>query len=145
VTFAYIADAYAAIREIAISRADPTLRYAFDFTEDTDVGDTASGPLFKQDQDFLLLEAEVDQGGRAGPSIASPRRYFGSLFVSVLTKSSGKDLTHLRNLEDFSSWYADKTIRGIRFRTFTPTGNPRLLGFTAYTGVINFDFELQPR
>lgn len=144
-TFTYVADAHAAIREIAIASAAPTLRYSFDFTEDTDVGDTASGPLFKQDQDFLLIEVSVDQSERAGPSVASPLRYYGSLFVSVMTKSSGKDLTHLRNLEDFSAWYADKTIRGIRFRTFTPTGNPRLMGFTAYTGVINFDFELKPR
>lgn len=144
-TFTYVADALSAIRKIAIDNAAPTLRYAFDFTEDTDVGDTASGPLFKQDQDFLLLEPEIEQSERAGPSIASPLRYYGALYVSVLTKSSGKDLTHLRNLEDFSAWYADKTIRGIRFRTFTPTGNPPLLGFTAYTGVINFDFEIQPR
>lgn len=144
-TFTYVADALSAIRKIAIDNAAPTLRYAFDFTEDTDVGDTAAGPLFKQDQDFLLLETEVEQSERAGPSVASPLRYYGSLYVSVLSKSSGKDLTHLRNLEDFSAWYADKTIRGIRFRTFTPTGNPRLLGFTAYTGVINFDFEIQPR
>ena len=144
-TFTYVADALSAIRKIAIDNAPPTLRYAFDFTEDTDVGDTAAGPLFKQDLDFLLLEPEIEQGGRAGPSIASPLRYYGSLYVSVLSKAGGKDLTHLRNLEDFSAWYADKTIRGIRFRTFTPTGNPRLLGFTAYTGVINFDFEIQPR
>lgn len=144
-TFTYVADALSTIRKIAIDNAAPTLRYAFDFTEDTDVGDTAAGPLFKQDQDFLLLETEVEQSERAGPSVASPLRYYGSLYVSVLSKSSGKDLTHLRNLEDFSAWYADKTIRGIRFRTFTPTGNPRLLGFTAYTGVINFDFEIQPR
>lgn len=144
-TFTYVADALSAIRKIAIDNAAPTLRYAFDFTEDTDVGDTAAGPLFKQDQDFLLLETEVEQSERAGPSVASPLRYYGSLYVSAMTKTSGKDLTHLRNLEDFSAWYADKTIRGIRFRTFTPTGNPRLMGFTAYTGVINFDFEIQPR
>lgn len=141
----YIADAHAAIREIAIDLAAPTLRYAFDFSEDTDVGLLAAGPLFKQDGDFLLLESVVEQGGRAGPSLASPLRYAGSLFLSVMTKDSGKDLSHLRNLEDFSSWYADKTIRGIRFRTFIPTGNPRLMGFMSFTGVINFEFELQPR
>lgn len=141
----YISDSEAIIRELVLDQADPVLRYAFDFSEDTDVGLSNAGPLFKQDADFVLFESEVDNTFRAGPSQVSPTRCQGILAITLFTKDGAKALTHARQLEDISYWFANKTIRLVRFRPFTPLSTTRVMGFTAYSGVINFDFELQPR
>lgn len=135
-------DGEIAIRDTVFEMAPADLRFCFGLVDDTDAGSGAAGPLFKQNKEFCLFEAQIDDVGRAGPSVASPTRCFGSLAISVLSKDSAKEITNRRFLEQVSGWFTEKTIRGIRFRTFQPVSPTRLMGFTSYTGVINFDFEI---
>ncbi|MCY1300095.1 hypothetical protein D9M68_747990 [compost metagenome] len=140
---ASITDALVEIREIAFDRAPADLRFAFDFAVAEDVGGLAAGPLFDQDGDFVLFESEVDDTRRAGVSEGAPTRAWGTLTLSLFTKNENREIPHLRQLEEISRWFADQTLREIRFRTFTPARTERPMGFTAYCGTINFDFDFR--
>ena len=129
-------------REVVFENAPVGTRFAFGLADDTDAGDTAAGPLFKQDGDFYLFEFDVDTTRRAGPGVNSPTRCWGTLAISLQTKDQGREIRFMRQLEQVASWFAEKTVRDIRFRTFTPLPRSRLIGFTSYQGVINFDFEV---
>ena len=130
------------IRDTIFEKADAAMRFCFGLGDDTDAGQTAAGPLFKQDGDFFMFEAEIVDVERAGPSRSSPFRCFGTLGFSLMTKNSSRELHHRKLLEQTARWFADKTIRGIRFRSFLPVSTTQLIGFTSYSGVINFDFEM---
>lgn len=137
--------ALAEIREIVFDNAPPTARFAFSFVEDEDVGSMQAGPLFDQNEDFLLFETEVSEVRRAGVSSASPTRCWGELAITLHSKNGLKEIRHRGDLESVATWFAEKTIRGIRFRTFTPLSTSRVNGFVAYGGVLNFDFETKPK
>ncbi len=137
-----ITEALIDCREVVFDNATAGMRFAFGLADDTDAGDTASGPLFKQDLDFALFEFDVDSSRRAGPGTFSPTRHWGTAAISIQTKEAGREIFYMRQLEQYASWFAEKTIRDIRFRTFTPLPRSRLIGFTSYQGVINFDFEV---
>lgn len=139
---ASITEALIHCREAVFDSVDPGTRFAFGLADDTDAGNTAAGPLFKQDRDFFLFEFDVDTTRRAGPGVNSPTRCWGTLAISLQTKDQGREIRFMRQLEQAASWFAEKTVRGIRFRTFTPLPRSRLIGFTSYQGVINFDFEM---
>ena len=139
---ASITEAMIHCREAVFDSVGPGTRFAFGLADDTDVGDMAAGPLFKQDNDFFLFEFDVDTTRRAGPGVNSPTRCWGTLAISLQTKDQGREIRFMRQLEQVASWFAEKTVRDIRFRTFTPLPRSRLIGFTSYQGVINFDFEI---
>lgn len=138
-------EALADIRDVVFANAPANMRFAFDFVYAEDVSDHQAGSLFDQDEDFYLFEAEVDTVRRAGPSRVSPTRYWGSLSISVNTKVFGREIPYLQALETISSWFAEKTIGDIRFRTFTPMSTSRVRGFDSYSGVLSFDFETAPK
>lgn len=135
-------DSLAFIREIVFEQVAAGTRFSFSFTDDQDVGDLHSGPLFDQNEDFFLFEAEVVDTKRAGASSISPTRCYGELAISLLTKNGTREIPNKRQLEEVSNWFAEKTIRGIRFRTFTPLSTAKVMGFTSYSGVLNFDFDI---
>lgn len=135
-------DSLAFIREIVFEQVAPGTRFAFSFTDDADVGDLQAGPLFDQNEEFFLFEAEIADIKRAGASAVSPTRCRGELVVSLLTKDSMREIPNKRRLEEVSNWFAEQTIRGIRFRTFTPLSTTKVMGFTSYSGVLNFDFDI---
>lgn len=135
-------DSLAIIRDIVFERAAPGTRFAFSFTDDQDAGDLQTGPLFDQNEEFFLFEAELVGTRRAGVSAVSPTRCWGELVVSLLTKDSMREIPNKRRLEGVSNWFAEQTIRGIRFRTFTPLSTAKVMGFTSYSGVLNFDFDI---
>lgn len=131
-------------RDYVYSKVSPEMLYAFDFAEGTDVSSNAVGALLEQDTDFWLFEWYIDDVGRAGPSRVSPRRYWGTLDISVFTKAPRDKVKFTGMLENVANWFQDETVSGIRFRTFLPTPAAPLKGFTSYSGVINFDFETPP-
>lgn len=131
-------------RDYVYSKVSPEMLYAFDFAEGTDVSSNAVGALLEQDNDFWLFEWYIDDVGRAGPSRVSPRRYWGTLDISVFTKAPRDKVKFTGMLENVANWFQDETVSGIRFRTFLPTPAAPLKGFTSYSGVINFDFETPP-
>ena len=131
-------------RDHVYAKAPADLLYAFDFAEGIDVSSNAVGPLMEQDDDFWLFEWYIDTVGRAGPSTTSPRRYWGTLDISVLTKAPRDKVKFTGMLESVANWFQDETVSGIRFRTFLPTPAAPLKGFTSYSGVINFEFETSP-
>ncbi len=137
-----ITDALIACREVVFDSAQPGTRFAFCTSDDEDAGDSQAGPLFKQDEDFVIFEFDVDSARRAGPGALSPTRHWGTAAISIQTKTQGREIFYMRQLEQYANWFAEKTIRSIRFRTFTPLPRSRLIGFTSYQGVINFDFEV---
>lgn len=131
-------------RDYVFTKCSNDMRYAFDFTEGLDVSSNAAGCLLEQDNDFWLFEWNIDNVGRAGPSRASPRRYWGALDVSVFTKAPRDKVKFTGLVEGVANWFQDETVSGIRFRTFLPNPAAPLKGFTTYSGVINFDFETPP-
>lgn len=137
-------EAEKAVRDYIFTKVSNDMIYAFDFSEGDDVSSNAVGPLLEQDNDFWLFEWYIDRVGRAGPSIVSPRRYWGTLDISVFTKAPRDKVKFTGMLENVANWFQDETVSGVRFRTFSPTPAAPLKGFTAYSGVINFDFETSP-
>lgn len=129
------------IRDYIFTKVSNDMLYAFDFNEGLDVSSNAAGCLLEQDEDFWLFEWYIDRTGRAGPSVASPRRCWGSLDISLLTKAPRDKMKFTGMLEPVADWFQDETISGVRFRTFLPTPAAPLKGFTSYAGVINFEFE----
>lgn len=116
--------------------------YGYDFTEGLDVSVNDAGVLLEQDKDFWLFELSVDSVKRAGPSQVAPRRAVGSLDVSLFTKCPRDKVKYGRKVDAVSEWFQDRTINGIRFRTFNPVPPAPLHGFTAYGGVTNIEFEI---
>lgn len=132
-------------REHVFTNVSNDMLYAFDFDEGTDVSSNAAGVLLEQDQDFWLFEWHIEEVGRAGPGRNSPRRYWGTLDLSLLTKAPRDKVKFTGQLENVANWFQDETVSGIRFRTFMPTPAAPLKGFTSYSGVINFEFETPAR
>lgn len=130
-----------AIRDTVFEKADAAMRFCFGLSDDTDAGQASAGPLFKQNGDFFMFESEIVDVERAGPGRASPLRCYGTLAISLMTKNS-REIHHRKLLEQTARWFAEKTIRGIRFRSFLPVSSTQLIGFTSHSGVINFDFEM---
>lgn len=129
------------VRDYVLGRSGAR-RVTFDVIEGIDCSSNVSGDLFKQDEDFLLFELNVDDVRRAGPGWVSPRRVHGALDISLFTKQPMDKLKYGRELEQVADWFQDQTISGIRFRSFVPTPAVPINGFTAYNGVINIDFEI---
>ena len=132
-------------RDYVFTKVSSNMLYAFDFTEGGDVSLNDAGALLEQDADFWLFEWYIDEVRRAGPGRNSPRRYWGSLDVSVFTKAPPDKVKFGSQVETVANWFQDTTIHGIRFRTFLPSPSSPLAGFTSYSGVINFDFETPPQ
>lgn len=134
------------IRDIVAANIDPTLRYSFEPMSARDFSNNYAGDsLYKQDMDFVLFEADVDTTRRAGPSVVSPSRAWGSVTITLHTKNMDDDLTYRRQVEVLSGWFTEKTVLDVRFRTYVPLPTTRVMGFLAFSGVFSFDFDLQPK
>lgn len=120
----------------------PDSLFTFSLDEGTDASPVAAGPLLDQDEDFWVLDFQVESGGRAGPGWVSPRRFRGTLDLALFTKAQRDKVKFTGMLGAVADWFQDQTIDGIRFRTFIPTSITPVCGFTTYNGVINFEFEI---
>lgn len=117
------------------------IRYTIDPLEAMDMSDFGSGPLYDQNSDFLTFEHVIINSFRVGPTKVAPTRYQGDLIISYNTKKPYQP-NNGKILEQAAKWFQEQTVDGIRFRTFTPYPVGKDRGFTSYTGVIPFDFEL---
>lgn len=124
------------------TQVTPDMLYGYDFVEGLDVSANDAGVLLEQDKDFWLFELNIEDTRRAGPSQVAPRRIAGSLDVSLFTKAPRDKVKYGRKVDTVAEWFQDRTIDGIRFRTFTPVPPAALHGFTAYGGVTNIEFEI---
>lgn len=115
--------------------------YTFDVFTFEDASALGYGDLTKQDAAFLLFTSEIMNSRRAGPSLVSPTRYYADLRIEYRTKTP-KTLADCRILESVANEFAEKTVGGIRFRTFTPMPARKSEGFIVYSGIIDFDFEI---
>lgn len=129
------------VRNHVISLAAGKL-FAFDMIEAVDASSTQAGDLFEQNEDFWLFEVVISDVKRAGPGYNSPRRYYCTLDLALFTKKPRNKVVFGAELEAVADWFQDQTIDGIRFRSFLPTQDVQIHGFTSYNGVINFDFEI---
>lgn len=143
--FVDLTEALYLIREIVQENAPPELRYSFEPYTGRDYSGNTSSDLYKQDGDFVVFDAEIDDSRRAGPSKVSPTRGYGTIHFSYYTKDEDDDLAHKRRLEVFSYWFAEKTVKNIRFRTYAPLSTVRAMGFLCFSGVLSFDFETTPK
>lgn len=137
-----LTDLDARFRDWLATKVTPDMRFGYDFVEGLDVSVNDAGVLLEQDQDFWLFELDVISVKRVGPSQVAPRRVQGSLDVSLFTKAPRDKVKYGRKVEAVAEWFQDRTIDGIRFRTFTPVPPAPLHGFTAYGGVTNIEFEI---
>lgn len=135
-------EALGLIRDITLDNIGAVTRFAFSFSEDEDVSALNAGHLFQQNEDFFLFEADLVDSRRVGPSQASPTRCWGELTITLYTKNPARELFHKALVEAASDWFAEKTLRDIRFRTFIPLSTAKVMGFTSYSGAINFDFDI---
>lgn len=138
-----LVDLHTRMRDHVFSLAAPGTRFAFDIVDAIDVGDLQAGELFEQNEDFWLFEIDVEDIGRAGPGMNSPKRCSGSLSITLCTKAGSNAVPSLASLEAVAAWFENQTIQGIRFRSFLPVRPAKIQGFTAYSGVMNCDFEIQ--
>ena len=129
-------------RNYVDGKVSPQLRYAYDLAEGLDLSANNSGDLFKQNNDFVLFELGITDVRRAGPSVVSPTKVWGTLDLALFTKATRDKVKFGGELEAFANWFQSETISGIRFREYVPTSVIPLHGFTSYNGVINFEFEI---
>lgn len=130
------------IRQHVSQLAAPGMLYTFDLDEAQDASALRAGTLLEQDKDFWLFEVHTMDTGRAGPGQVSPGRSWGEMDITFFTKAPRDKIKYSRMVEQVSNWFANKTVNGIRFRTFEPIQAVPLHGFTAYGGVINYQFEI---
>lgn len=138
------ADFSVLVRNIIVANATPELRYCFSVVNSEDASSNQSGSLFRQNEDFVLFETEIDRVSRAGPGVESPRRAWAEITIGIFTKDVSDPIGKLRLLEEIGGWFADKTVGGVRFRQFQPLGESTLMGFRTHDAVINCAFELKP-
>lgn len=120
-------------------------RVCFGYLTPEDAGPAGLGDLFEQDLDFLMVELTFEQVQRAGPGIHSPRRVRGFIEMTLHSKDRLNTYMLATRLETIADHFREQTIKGVRFRDFTPSGEVRDRGFTASTGVIPFDFETRAK
>lgn len=120
-------------------------RMCFSYLNPEDAGPATLGDLFEQDLDFLMAEVMIERVERAGPSIYSPRRVWGSIEFGYHTKDRLDPYRVMVGLEGVADHFREETLQGVRFRDFVPTGEVRDRGFTVTTGVIPFDFETRAK
>ena len=120
-------------------------RVCFGYLTPEDAGPAGLGDLFEQNLDFLMVELTVDQVRRSGPGMHSPRRVWGSVELSLFSKDRMNTYVLATRLETIADHFREQTIKGVRFRDFTPSGEIRDRGFTASTGMIPFDFETRAK
>lgn len=129
-------------RDYLATKVTQDMVFGYDFVEGLDVSANDVGVLLDQDRDFWLFELNINDTGRAGVSQVAARRVLASLDISLFTKCPRDKVKYSRKVEAVADWFQDKTINGIRFRTFAPTPPAPLHGFTAYGGVTNMVFEI---
>lgn len=137
-----LTDAEVRIRKFVASKAAIDQLYAFDLDECQDASLLERGTLLEQNEDFWMFETNIARVMRAGPGQNSPSRVLGELDVTLMTKSARDRVTFEEMVEVVAGWFTNKTIDGIRFRTFVPVRATPLHGFTAYGGTINYQFEI---
>lgn len=135
-----VTDAYVVIRRKANS-----LTLTKDYTFDVNTFNSVTDPyvkLVEEDNSFFSFHHEILNSYRAGPSLVSPTRYMGDLRIELWDKEGLDEMSAYKELEEVANEFAESTIEGIRFRTFTPMPTRTTEGFTIYSGIIDFDFEL---
>lgn len=135
-----ITDAEVVVRNKALEKLAEDDLVTFDILTMADVK-TGTGDLTKQDQPFFQFHVQFNNSRRVGPGRSSPTRYYADLYFSYFTKEPNY-LRDVKLQEEVANWFAEQTIDGVRFRTFTPYPKSKDNGFTQYLGVIDFDFEL---
>lgn len=137
------ADFDRSVRDIVFENAPPDLKFCFSLASPNDVSANQAGDLFSQNEDFLLVETQIQGVRRAGVSWDAPRRIYADLTLSWVTKDVANDLEKLDALEEISRWFSEQTINGVRYRQLIPLGGFPLMGFMSYDGTLNCDFELR--
>lgn len=137
------ADFDRSVRDIVFENAPPDLKFCFSLATPIDVSANQAGDLFNQNEDFLLVETQIQGVRRAGVSWDAPRRIYADLTLSWVTKDVANDLEKLDALEEISRWFSEQTINGVRYRQLIPLGGFPLMGFMSYDGTLNCDFELR--
>lgn len=120
-------------------------RICFGYETPEDAGPADLGDLFEQDLNFLMVEVNIDRVQRAGPGRHSPRRVWGHIEMAAHSKDRLNTYILASSLEQVADHFREETLRGVRFRDYTPTGEIRDRGFTASTGIIPFDFETRAK
>lgn len=119
----------------------PIERICFSYFVPEDAGPTMAGDLFEQNKDFLLVEVDTAQVGRVGPGRFTQRRAYGGVDLVYYTKERLDPLGAKTRLENIADRFQEETLNGVRFRSYTPTGEMRDRGFSAYSGTIAFSFD----
>ena len=135
-----IADAEIVVRKTVteMGLANP---YTFDVNTMLDASAQDKGRLLEGDTSFFLFNMRVLNTQRVGPTKVAPTRVFCDLDIAYYTKSARR-VADMQLLETIASHFAEKTLDDVRFRTYTPYPEHVESGFTAYNGVIDFDFDL---
>lgn len=132
-------------REIAFDHLWPGTGICFSLYQAEDAGPGSRGELFHQNADFLMLEVVIDDVRKSGPGVHSPNRVWGGIQLAYHTKDRLDAITPRFRLEEAGNWFSQKTLNGVRFREFVPTGDGRDRGFQWYSATIAFEFETQPK
>lgn len=129
------------IRSTIYNTVSADVLFSFDEISGEDASQNSVGELYRQEQDFFTIGTEVTVTKKSSPVSGTPIRAFGSLYVNFLTKETGADITSKTKLELFCRMFSNKVVDGVRFTPFTPSDTVQILGFTQYSGFINFNFE----
>lgn len=137
-------DVHKLVRDVVFDNLGGDMGLCFSPYQTTDAGPRGLGNLFHQDDPFLMVEVRVDDVEKIGPGVHTLNRVHGALEITYHTKDMLDDIGASQYLEDVGNWFAQKTIDGIVYREYIPTGDGRDRGFQTYAGTVVFQFETQP-
>lgn len=140
-----VSDIHRVIRDRVFSNLWPDTGISFDLNQAHDAGPEQFGELFNQNKQFMVVEVRIDEVVKSGPGVHSPNRVYGALELSYQTKDRLDMVGANHLLEKAGNWFAQKTIDGVRFREFIPTGSGHDMGFQFYSGTVIFEYETTNR
>lgn len=141
---ANVNDIHRVVREKAFEMLPAGTGLCFSLYQPFDAGPEQLGELFDQNNNFLMIEVRIDDVVKSGPGKYTLNRVFGALEIAYHSKDRLDMIGAHHLLETTGKWYAQKTIDGVRFREFVPTGDGGDRGFQVYSCTVIFDFETPP-
>lgn len=115
---------------------------AFSFGMPEDVTSKATGEMFANDADCIIVEVEID---REYPNVSQHafKVVEGAISCYFCTKGTQPSRKYWRNAEQLARWFAHRTMDGAYFRGITLGQEVRHRGFRVFPVEVPFEFRLK--
>lgn len=131
-----------ALQDIMLEMLPKDEPLAFNYEVPLDYRNLTNLNLKEYDKDYWTAELVLEESYRVGPAEIAPTRHQGIVYLSLFHKGNRVNSIHHPKVIAVAENIAERTHKGIRFRTFFPHMASVESGYTRFSGAIEFDFEL---